>query len=152
MNHMPKQFKNSLAICLTMSDCAQEIEFLKEAFGATELKRMKTKDGKKIMHAELRIDDQTFIVADSMSDTMQSPKKLGGTSASMLIYVQDVDQAFARAIKAGAKKVMEPTDMFWGDRFSTVTDPEGHVWALATHIEDVTPKESRERIQAGAAG
>ncbi len=152
MHHIPKEFKNALAFCLTMADCAKEIEFLKAAFGARELKRMETKDGKKIMHAEMQIDDQTFIVADQMSDTMQSPKKLGGTCASLLLYVKDVDRAYEKAIQAGARKVMEPTDMFWGDRFSTVTDPEGHVWALATHIKDVTPKESREAIMSGAAG
>lgn len=149
MNFVPENF-NRLTTCLAMSDCAQEIEFLKKAFGAEELKRMKTKDGKKIMHAELRMHGHTVIVADEMGDSMKSPRSLGGTSCSLLFYVENCEEAFDQALRAGAKTVMEPQDMFWGDRFGVVQDPEGHVWAVATHLEDVSPETSRERIQAGA--
>jgi PhnB protein len=103
------------------------------------------------MHAELKVNDQLIILSDEFSESTKSPKSLGGTSVSLLLYVKNCEASFDQALRAGAKTVMEPKDMFWGDRMGAVTDPEGHVWVLGTHIEDVTPEVSRERIAAGAA-
>jgi PhnB protein len=81
----------------------------------------------------------------------RSPQTLGGTTASIFLYVPDVDKAFKRAVDAGAKAVMPPTDMFWGDRFGKLADPFGHEWAMATHKEDLRPEEIRQRGAAAMA-
>jgi PhnB protein len=82
---------------------------------------------------------------------VQAPTTVGATTASVFLYVDDVDAAFGRAVDAGAKVEMPLEDMFWGDRFGTVTDPFGHVWSLASHVEDVSPEEIEERAQAAMA-
>jgi uncharacterized glyoxalase superfamily protein PhnB len=97
------------------------------------------------MHAELRIGDSVFFLCDEfpMGDT-RAPQTVGGTTFSMHVYTPDVDALFNKAVAAGAKVVMPPTDMFWGDRYGKVTDPYGHSWALATHKEDVPPERMAE--------
>jgi PhnB protein len=129
---------------LAVDDAAAAIEFYKRAFGATERMRMDA-DGK-IAHAELEIGDSVFMLADQfpMSST-RPPKELGGTTAGIFVYTEDIDALFAQAIDAGATSVMDPENMFWGDRFGTLTDPFGHVWNLSTHVEDVPPEEMAER-------
>lgn len=149
MHYVPKNFSN-LTPSLVMADCAAAIEFYKKAFGAEEIKRMHVKDGSKIMHAELKVGGQLIVLSDELNEMAKSPKSLGGTSVSMLLYVENCEKTFDQALRAGARTVMEPQDMFWGDRMGVVSDPEGHVWALGTHLEDVTPETSRERIAAGA--
>jgi PhnB protein len=133
---------------LTLSDAASAIDFYKKAFGATERYRMDRPDGK-IGHAEIQIGDSIVMVADesSRSDS-RSPKSLGGTTAGIFLYVENVDAVFDTAVKAGAKVHQPLTNMFWGDRFGGLTDPYGHSWALATHIEDVAPEEMEKRMQA----
>ena len=79
------------------------------------------------------------------------PKELGGTSASLMVYVEDVDAVVEQAIGAGATLEREVEDQFWGDRFGAVTDPFGHVWTIATHVEDVAPEEMEKRAQAAMA-
>ncbi len=136
---------------LTQESTAKAIDFYKRAFDAAEIMRMEGPGGK-IGHAEIRIGDSVVMLADEMpgSDT-RSPKSLGGTTSGVFLYVKDVDATFNKAVTAGAKAVMQPQDMFWGDRFGRLTDPFGHSWAMATHIEDVAPDEMRKRSEAFAA-
>jgi PhnB protein len=136
---------------LAVEDAARAIEFYTRAFGAKEAVRMDAPGGK-IGHAELEIGDSRIMLSDPFPQaSTKPPKELGGTSFSVMMYVQDVDAAFKRAVDAGATVSMELADMFWGDRFGTVTDPFGHSWSLATHVEDVPPEEMAERAKAAMA-
>ena len=136
---------------LAVEDAATAIDYYKKAFGATERVRMETPDGK-IGHAELEIGDSIVMLADPFPQaSTKPPHELGGTSAGVFLYVEDVDQVVKRAVEAGATVTMEVADQFWGDRFGTVTDPFGHVWSVATHVEDVPPAEMAERAKAAMA-
>ena len=132
---------------LVIKGAEKAVEFYQKAFGA-ELKGgvFKGPDGK-VMHAELRIGDSTLMLADEfpgMGDTL-SPQTLGGTTSTLNIYTDNVDQLFDRAIKAGARVTMPLANQFWGDRYGQVKDPFGHAWALAQHVEDVAPAEMERR-------
>jgi PhnB protein len=130
------------------SPAAAAIDFYKKAFGAQELSRMPGPDGKRIMHAEIKIGDSVLFVHDEWPGSgCMAPASLKGTTMSLFLYVEDVDAAFQKAVAAGATAVMPPADMFWGDRFGKVSDPFGHQWGLATHIEDVPPEEMGRRAQ-----
>lgn len=142
---------------LVVRDGARAIDFYKESFGAKEITRMGTPDGK-IAHAELKIGDSMIMLSDEMMGN-RSPESFGGSPVSIFLYVENVDSVFNQAVKAGAKSDMPPADMFWGDRYGKLTDPFGHVWGIATHIEDVAPaemekraKESMAKMAAGQAG
>jgi PhnB protein len=137
---------------LTVDDGARAIEFYVRAFGAREKERMPGPSGK-IMHAELRLGDSVVMLSDEFPgmSTTRSPKALGGTTGGLFLYVPDVDAAFRRAVEAGCKVLMPVTDMFWGDRFGKLEDPFGNQWSLATHKEDVSPREQAERAKAAMA-
>jgi uncharacterized glyoxalase superfamily protein PhnB len=131
---------------LTLKGAARAIDFYERAFGAQEVERMTGPDGESVMHAEVRIGDSIVMLSDELPQMgSRSPETLGGTTASIFLYVPDVDTAFQRAVDAGAKAIMPPTDMFWGDRFGTLVDPFGHQWSMATHKEDLSPEEIRKR-------
>jgi PhnB protein len=137
---------------LTVTGAAQALDFYKRAFGAQEVERMTGPDGQSVMHAEIRIGDSIVMLSDEFPQMgSRSPQTLGGTTASVFLYVPDVDTAFQRAIDAGAKVTMAPTDMFWGDRFGKLVDPFGHEWGMATHKEDLGPEEIRKRGAAAMA-
>ena len=125
------------------------IDFYKRAYGAEEIVRMHGPDGKSVAHAELKIDDSLFMLADEFP-TMgtKGPQTLGGSPVGIFMYVQDVDSSFQRALKAGATEQMPVKDMFWGDRYGKLRDPFGHEWSLATHKKDMTPEEIRKAAQA----
>jgi PhnB protein len=136
---------------LAVDDASAAIEFYKRAFGATERMRMPAPDGK-IAHAEIAIGDSLVMLSDPFpQSTVRPPNQLGGTSAGVFLYVEDVDAAYRQAVDAGGTAEMEPADMFWGDRFGSLTDPFGHHWSLATHKEDLTPEEIAERGRAAMA-
>jgi PhnB protein len=136
---------------LTVDGAAEAIEFYKRAFGATERLRMEAPGGK-IGHAELQIGDSLVMLSDPFpQSTSRSPKELGGTCAGVFLYVEDVDEVARQAVDAGATITMEVADQFWGDRFGSVTDPYGHLWSIATHVEDVPPEEMEERSKAAMA-
>jgi PhnB protein len=136
---------------LTVDDAVKAIEYYKKAFGAKERVRMDTPDGK-IGHAELEIGDSLVMLSDPFPQaSTQPPKELGGTSASVFLYVEDVDAVVKKAVDAGATVTMEVADQFWGDRFGSVQDPFGHVWSIATHVEDVAPEDMAERAKAAMA-
>ena len=136
---------------LAVDDAAEAIEYYKKAFGAKERGRMETPD-EKIGHAELEIGDSLVMLSDPIPEaTTRTPKELGGTSASVFLYVEDVDAVVKRAVDAGATVTMEVADQFWGDRFGSVQDPFGHSWSIATHVEDVPPEEMAERAKTAMA-
>ncbi len=133
---------------LTVQDAAAAIDFYKKAFAAEERFRMPTPDGKGVAHAELKIGDSVLMLGDEMpGQECRSPVSCGGTPVSFYVYVEDVDAAFKTAVDAGGKVRMPVEDMFWGDRIGEVVDPSGHVWTLATHMEDLSDEEIRKRGQ-----
>jgi PhnB protein len=136
---------------LAVDDAAKAIEYYTKAFGAKERLRMKGPDGK-IGHAELEIGDSLIMLSDPFPQaSTKPPNELGGTSASVFLYVEDVDAVVKRAVDTGATITMEIADQFWGDRFGSVTDPFGHQWSIATHVEDLSPEEIEERGKAAMA-
>jgi PhnB protein len=142
---------HSITPYLAVDDAAKAIEFYRDAFGADEVIRMPGPDGK-IAHAELQLGDSKLMLSDPFPESnVQPPSTRSGPTASVFMYVEDVDGIFEQAQKAGATVVSELQDMFWGDRFGTVSDPFGHVWSLATHIEDLSEEEMAERSKAAMA-
>jgi PhnB protein len=108
--------------------------------------------GGQIGHAELEIGDSLVMVADAFpQSTTRPPSELGGTSAGVFLYVEDVDAVVKKATDAGATITMEVADQFWGDRFGSVKDPFGHSWSVATHVEDVPPEEMAGRAKEAMA-
>ena len=141
----------TLTTYLTMDNAAEAIDYYKDVFGARERIRMEAPDGK-IGHAELEIGDSLLMLSDAFPDaTSRPPTELGGTTAGAFMYVEDVDSVVKRAVESGATVTMEVADQFWGDRFGTIADPFGHVWSIATHVEDVPPEEIAERAKAAMA-
>jgi uncharacterized glyoxalase superfamily protein PhnB len=140
---------------LTVKGAAEAIDFYKKAFGAVELQRMPGPDGKRIMHAALKIGDSIILMNDEfpeMGGKPNSPTSLKGSTVTLHLFVPDVDKSFAQAVAAGCKATMPLMDMFWGDRYGKVTDPYGHEWSLATHKEDLTPQQMAERGAKAFAG
>jgi PhnB protein len=133
---------------LIIKGAAGALDFYKKAFGAVELMRMDSPDGK-IGHAEIKIGDSPIMLADEFPDMgFRSPQSLGGTPVSLCLYVEDVDTRFSQAVAAGATVMRPVKDQFYGDRSGTLTDPFGHVWTIATHKEDVSPEEMHRRAEA----
>src|SRR5258705_5566858 len=132
---------------LHLDNAAQAIDWYKKALGAEEVSRATGPDGK-IMHADLRIGDSRIMVNDPMGGS-RGPKAIGGSPASLWIYVENCDALFNRAVAAGGKVADGPMgalqDQFWGDRSGTFTDPQGYKWTIATHKENLTPKEMDQR-------
>jgi PhnB protein len=142
---------NTLSLHFAVEDAAKAIDYYKQAFGAKERMRMDAPGGK-IGHAELEIGDSLLMLSDPFpQSTVRPPDEVGGTTASVFMYVDDVDAVVKQAVDAGASVTMEVADQFWGDRFGTITDPFGHVWSIATHVEDVSPEEMAERSKAAMA-
>jgi len=137
---------HTLTPYMTVRDATRAVEFYKQAFGAVEKGVMKSPDGK-IMHAELRIGDSLFMLADEFPEmNVKGPQSLEGTSVSFLIYVEDVDAFTAQAVGAGAKVTMPVADMFWGDRYGQIEDPFGHRWSVATHVKDKSLEEIQQAM------
>lgn len=138
---------------LVVRGAKEAVEFYKKAFGAKEVgKAMTTPDGK-ILHGEFRIGDSIVMYSDEFPNMgSRSPLSVGGVSSSLLIYTRDADALFNQAVASGAKVTMPIGDMFWGDRYGIVTDPFGHQWQIATHKEDLTPKEMARRAAAAMSG
>jgi len=139
---------NSVTPYLMIKGAAAAIDFYKQAFGATEIMRMPQPDGR-IGHAELRIGDSVVMLADEFPEAEAiSPRTLGGTTVGLMIYVNDADSVFNKAIGMGAKVKKPMADQFYGDRNGTLEDPWGHKWTISTHVEDVTPEEMNKRMAA----
>jgi len=142
---------HTLTPFLTIRDAAKAIEFYKAAFGAQERGVMKAPDGK-VMHAELKIGDSIVMLSDEFPDFGSiSPQALGGSASGLHIYLDNVDAAFDRAVKAGAQVEMPVMDQFWGDRFGRLKDPFGHKWSIATHVKDLSPEEMNQGMKDAMA-
>ena len=132
---------------LIVDDAAEAIRFYEKALGATEIFRLPM--GDRIGHAEIRIGDSIVMLSDEWPDMGKlGPKARGGATSSMMVYVEDVDAAYARATAAGATAERPPEDQFWGDRMGSLVDPFGHSWSLATQVEDVAEDEMQRRMEA----
>ena len=137
---------------ITISGASDALAFYKKAFGAEEVMCMKGPDGK-VMHAEIRIGGSVIMLHDENPQWQAlSPKTIGGSGSSIMLYVPDVDAVMKAAEQAGATVTMPAADQFYGDRCGNVTDPFGHKWAIATHIEDVSPEEIDRRAKAMFSG
>ena len=136
---------HSVTPYLAIRGAAQALDFYARAFGATETLRLPM--GELIGHAEIRIGDSIVMLADEM-EGHAGPQTLGGKTVSLMIYTDDVDAMFARAIAAGATAKRPVENQFYGDRTGVLVDPYGHVWSIATHVEDVPGEEIARRLAA----
>ena len=146
--YMPKGY-NSITPYLIIKGAAQAIDYYKKVFSATEVMRMPGPDGK-VGHAELKIGDSHFMLADedpSMGQGHTSASTMGGSPISLYLYIPDVDKVFDRAVSEGAKVLKPVQDQFYGDRSGFLQDPFGHLWGLATHVEDVSSDEMQRRMK-----
>ncbi len=142
---------HSLTPYLVVDGAAQALEYYKQAFGATELFKMEHEG--KIAHAEMKIGDSPFMLSDEHPEQgFKGPKSLGGSAVGLMIYVEDCDAVFKKAIEAGGAETKPVQDQFYGDRSGSIKDPFGHIWTISTHKEDVTPEEIDKRLAAMAAG
>jgi PhnB protein len=138
---------HSVTPYLIVKGAARAIDFYKKAFDAREIFRMEGPDGK-VGHAEIQIGDSRVMLADEHPEVGAVAPAPGGHPVSFLLYVDDVDQWFPRALAAGAKQLRAVTDQFYGDRTGMLTDPFGHTWSIATHKEDLSPDELQRRAAA----
>lgn len=133
---------SSVSAHVVCADAAAAIDFYKRAFNAMEMPNGRLELDGVFLHSEIIIGDSVVMIGQEDERCgSASPQTLKGTPVTLHLYVPDVDHAFGQAIKAGAKEVMPVTDMFWGDRYGVLEDPEGHRWSLATHMRDVPPEE-----------
>ena len=147
---IPKGF-HTVTPYLRIQGAARALDFYRDAFGAVERDRMTMPDGR-IGHAEITIGGSIVMLADEFPDMkIRGPQSLGGTSVALLLYVKDVDAAFERAVDAGAKLLRPVQDQFYGDRSGSIVDPFGHEWTLATHQEDLSTAEMKNRAKEAFA-
>lgn len=148
VSYIPQGY-NSVTPYLVVKGAAQAIEYYKKVFGATEVFRMDAPDGK-VGHAELKIGNSHIMLADenpSMGQGYSSAATLGASPVSLYLYIPDVDRVVERAVSEGAKLLRPVADQFYGDRSGFIQDPFGHLWGVATHVEDVAPQELKERMK-----
>jgi PhnB protein len=138
----------SITPYMTIKGAAKAIEFYKKAFGADVIRLLDSPDGK-VMHAELKIGDSVLMLADEFPEMdSRSPESVGGTPIQLHFYTENVDEVVDRAVAAGAEVKRPVQNQFYGDRSASLKDPFGHIWYIATHIEDVPEDEIRRRAQA----
>ena len=148
---IPEGF-HSLTPTLMFKDARKAIEFYKRALGAIERFALAGPEGKGVMHAELLIGDSIIMMGEeNPKEPCKSAETMGGSPVGFYIYLENVDEAFRRALEAGAEARMPVQDMFWGDRVGTVQDPFGYSWSLATHKKDPTPQEIEEGARAACS-
>lgn len=143
---VPEQVQTVTA-ALTVTPCADAIDFYIRAFGAVEIEpRMSGPDGL-VAHAEIRIGDSVIMLGDEWPDgPTRSPRTLGGSSAALFVFVDDVDELWTRAVDVGCEVVYPLELQFYGDKGGRVRDPFGHTWGLGQHVEDVSPEEMERRM------
>ncbi len=142
---------HTLTPFLTCRDAARAVEFYKTAFGATDRGVMKGPDGK-VMHAELKIGDSIIMLSDEFPEMgCISPQALNGSPMGLHVYIDNVDAAFDRAVKAGAIVEMPVMDQFWGDRYGRLKDPFGHKWSIGTHVKDLSMDEMKKGMDEAMA-
>jgi len=145
---IPEGFHSATPM-LMFKDARKAIELYKKAFGAIERYAVPGPGGKGVMHAEIRIGDSIIMMGEeSPNEPCKSAETSGGSPVSFYIYLDNVDEAYKRALDAGAESRMPVEDMFWGDRMGTVRDPFGYSWCLATHVKDLSAEEIEEGAKA----
>ena len=143
---IPKGY-HSVTAYLSIRDAAGALEYYKKAFGAKETLRMQGPDGR-VGHAEIKVGDSFVMMADEFPNMgFLGPQSRGGTTVQLMIYVKDCDDTVNKAVAAGGTLKRAVQDQFYGDRSGTVEDPFGHIWTIATHVEDVPPAEMRRRSE-----
>lgn len=148
MTENPRTEQNVI-LSLTVSPCNEAIEFYKKAFGAEEIEPRMEGPGGQVAHAELKIGNSVIMLSDEWPDgPTLSPSSLGGSSAAVFIYSDDVDSLWAQATDAGCEVVFPLEMQFYGDKGGRVKDPYGHTWGLGQHVEDVSPEEMERRMAA----
>lgn len=153
VNPIPKGYE-TITPHIVVKDAAGAIEFYKKVFGATEDNRrvMPDKDGnEKVFHAVISIGTSKLMLVDEFpemcgdnvagGEKVGAPKTIGGNSAFLFMYLENVDEIFDKAQKAGAKVIIPLMDAFWGDRYGQFKDPFGHIWEVATHKKDLSNEE-----------
>ena len=140
----------SLTPQLAVPDVAVAVDYYGKAFAAEQVMMLPGPDGKPF-HAEVKIGDSLVMIDLANDQGVPSPAKLGGTPVTLMLYVDDADATFTTAVAAGGEVEVEVEEMFWGDRFGQLTDPFGHRWAVATHIEDLTDEQIKQRSELLAA-
>lgn len=146
VHYMPEGY-GSITPYLIIKNAAKAVEFYKNTFGATEVFRMDDAQGR-VGHAELQIGNSRIMLADEHPEMgYRSATSIGATPVSLHLYVEDCDGVVNRAVAAGAKLERPVEDRFYGDRNGTIHDPFGHVWTVATHVEDVSAEEMEERAK-----
>jgi PhnB protein len=148
VSYIPKDY-NTITPYLVVKGAAQAIEYYKRVFGATETVRMNGPDGK-VGHAELKIGNSIIMLADenpNMGEGHAAASTVGGSPISLYVYFPNVDDVVQRAVAEGAKVLKPVEDQFYGDRNGFIRDPFGHLWGIATHVEDVSPQEMKERMK-----
>lgn len=141
---VPEEYR-TVTPYLVVRDAERALGFYRDAFGAEEVHRQATPDGR-MLHAEVAIGPSRVMLSEEMAEWgMTSPQSLGGTPVTLQLFFEDVDAAWDRAVGAGAAPAHELMDAFWGDRYGVVVDPFGHKWGLAQRIEDLTPEELERR-------
>jgi len=151
-NAIPEGY-HSVSPMFMFRDARKAIDFYKRAFGATERYAMPGPDGKGVMHAEMMIGNSIIMMGEEHpNESCRSAETIGGSPVSFYLYLENVDEAFGRAVAAGATVRMPLDEMFWGDRAGTVQDPFGYSWTLASHTRDLTPEEIRQGAEAFFAG
>ena len=138
---------HSVTPYLVVDGAAKALDFYKKAFGATEVMRMEDQNGR-IGHAEMKIGNSHVMLADESPEMgYRGPSAYGGAAVSLMVYLDDVDATFKRSLATGAQELRPLQDQFYGDRSGTLKDPFGHVWTIATHVEDVPPEEMERRAR-----
>ena len=145
-SHVPKGL-HTITPQLNLDNANETLDWYQKAFGATEVYRGLAPDGK-VMHAEVHIGDSAFFANDVMMEHDKGPKARGGSPAGFWIYVDNCDAFYKRAVDAGAKVAQPIEDQFWGDRAGLITDPAGYNWWIATHKEDLSEGELKQRAEA----
>jgi PhnB protein len=148
VSYIPKDY-NTITPYLIVKGAGQAIDYYKKVFGATELLRINGPDGK-VGHAELKIGNSHIMLADenpAMGQGHTSASTIGQSPVSLYVYLPDVDTVVKRAAAEGGKILKPVEDQFYGDRSGFIQDPFGHLWGVATHVEDVSPKELEERMK-----
>lgn len=151
VNPIPSDYPRVIPY-LSVNGADEAIAFYTKVFGAKERMRMDAPGGK-IGHAEIQIGDAVVMLADEFPDMgAKSPKTVGGTPVTVMVYVEDVDACFGRALENGATETRKVEDQFYGDRGGQFQDPFGHQWYVASHVEDVPPEEMAKRAAAAMGG
>jgi PhnB protein len=148
VKYIPEGY-NTVTPYLVIKNASKAIDYYKKVFDAEVLVRMDGPDGK-VGHAELKIDDSRIMLADenpTMGQGHTSPTSIGGSPVSLYLYLPDVDKVFNRAVAEGGESLKPVQDQFYGDRSGFFRDPFGHLWGVATHVEDVSPEEMNERMK-----